>query len=188
MYTYLSSATKRIAHILFLLLFATSVSCAQQSEESSETQANEESESQAGQSNIPFDWYSLEEAQRLAAENDKKVLVYAEAVWCTYCQRVRKEVFPQQEVEEVTEQYFYPVLVDIESQDTLTFRGEEMTQAEFSRAMRVTGTPTFIFIDSEGEIIAGQPGFIPTDIYVQMLTYVGTDAYQDQSFDEFAEN
>jgi thioredoxin-related protein len=56
---------------------------------------------------------------------------------------------------------------------------------QFSRAMRITGTPTFIFFDSEGEIIAGQPGFIPQDLYVQILSYVGTDAYLEQNFNEF---
>lgn len=170
-------------YILLIIVFATTVSCAQQSQESQESKS--ETESQQEEYDIPFEWYSLEEAQKLAAENDKKVLVYAEAEWCPYCKRMKSEVFPQQEVHEATEEYFYPVLVDIESEDKLTFRGEEMTESEFSRGMRVSGTPTFIFIDSDGEIIAGQPGFIPADMYTRMLEFVGTDTYREQSFDEF---
>ena len=94
-------------------------------------------------------------------------------------------MFTQESVKELTNEHFYSVWMDIESQDSLTFRGQEMTQMQFGRAMRITGTPTFIFFDSEGEIIAGQPGFIPEDLYVQILEYVGSDAYQKQNFSEF---
>lgn len=135
-----------------------------------------------------FDWKPMEEAQKLAAENNKKVLIYANAVWCTYCKKMENEVFTLKEVQDKTEEYFYPVWIDIESEDSLRFRDRELSQMEFARAMRVTGTPTLIFLDSEGEIIAGQPGFIPEDLYVQILDYVGKDAYKDQSFGEFAAN
>ncbi|MBD3617585.1 MAG: thioredoxin fold domain-containing protein [Gracilimonas sp.] len=134
-----------------------------------------------------FEWHELGEAQKLAAENDKKVLVYANARWCTYCKKMEKEVFSQKSVQDLTNQHFYIVWIDIESDRKLTFRGKEMTEMEFSRGMRITGTPTFIFIDSEGEIIAGQPGFIPEDMYSQILKFVGKDAYLDQSFEEFIE-
>ncbi|MEX0607924.1 MAG: thioredoxin fold domain-containing protein [Balneolaceae bacterium] len=164
--------------LLFLLIFA---SCSEEKDENELTENEVETE-------IPGTWYSLEEAQLLASENNKKVMVYAEAVWCPYCKQMKNEVFTVEEVQEITEEYFYPVKVDIESEDSLSFRGSKMTEIEFSQGMRITGTPTFIFFDEEGEIIAAQPGFIPEDIYKQILRFVGTNAYQTQTFDEFAEN
>jgi thioredoxin-related protein len=133
-----------------------------------------------------FDWKPLAEAMELAEQNNKKVLVYANAVWCIYCKKVEKEVFTLESVQQKTKEHFYPVWIDIESDEKLTFRGEEMTQIQFSRLMRITGTPTFIFFDSEGEIITAQPGFIPEEMYLQILEFVGSDAYLDQSFGEFA--
>lgn len=135
---------------------------------------------------IPFNWKSMEEARELAKQTDKKVLIYANAVWCTYCKKQEKEVFSQKSVQELTNEHFYSVWVDIESEKKMMFRGTEISQRDFARAMRVTGTPTFIFLDSEGEIIAGQPGFIPEDLFLQILNFVGTDAYLDQTFSEFA--
>jgi thioredoxin-related protein len=129
----------------------------------------------------------MEEARELAQQEGKKVLIYANAVWCTYCKKQEKEVFSQQNVQDLTNEHFYTVWLDIESEEKLIFRGEEVSQREFARAMRITGTPTFIFLDSKGEIIAGQPGFIPEDLYLQILRFVSTDAYLDQSFEEFAE-
>lgn len=161
-----------LKELLFLILFA-----------AISTQGFSQSEKLAE----AFEWRELGEALELAAENDKKVLVYANAVWCTYCKKHEKEVFSQQKVQELTNENFYSVWIDIESEEKLSFRDQEMTQIDFARIMRVTGTPTFIFFDSDGEIIAGQPGFIPEDLYMQILEFVGSDAYLTQSFNEFAD-
>lgn len=134
-----------------------------------------------------FEWREMGEAMELAAKNDKKVLVYANAVWCTYCKKMEKEIFSQEKVQNATNEDFYSVWIDIESEEELNFRGEKMSQIQFARIMRVTGTPTFIFFDSDGEIIAGQPGYIPEDLYMQILEFVGSDAYLTQSFSEFAD-
>lgn len=142
---------------------------------------------QTGELAEAFEWREMGEAMKLAAENDKKVLVYANAVWCTYCKKMEKEIFSQEIVQNATNEDFYSVWIDIESEEELNFRGEKMSQIQFARIMRVTGTPTFIFFDSDGEIIAGQPGFIPQDLYLQILEFVGSDAYVDQSFGEFTE-
>ena len=133
-----------------------------------------------------FDWKPLKEAQELAAENDKKVLIYGNARWCTYCKKMEKEVFALEEVQEKTDKHFYPVWLDIDSKDSLSFRGNTMTHRQLATGFRITGTPTFIFLDSDGEVIAGQPGYIPEEMYLNILEFVGTDAYLDQSFGEFA--
>lgn len=139
---------------------------------------------------VPADeisWYSLEEAQRLAKEHDKKVLVYAEAVWCTYCKKMEKEVFPKEEVIESLARYYYPVRVDIESDKKMVFNGETITGSQFAQKYRVRGTPTTFFINKEGQILGAQPGFIPADTFVTLLAFVGSDAHQNQSFDEYAD-
>lgn len=149
--------------------------------------AQNSADSSSAKNDIPFNWKSMEEARELAQQEDKKVVIYANAVWCTYCKKQEKEVFSQKNIQDLTNEHFYAVWLDIESEEKMVFRGEEVSQRDFARAMRITGTPTFIFLDSEGEIIAGQPGFIPEDLYLQILKFVGTSAYLDQSFEEFAE-
>lgn len=171
--------------VTLFLLFTTVIGCAQD-QEKQEAPGESTSDTLSVNAREMFDWRSMEEAQELAAENDKKVLIYANAVWCTYCKKMEKEVFSLDEVQARTAEYFYPVWIDIESEDSLTFRDRKLTQMDFARAMRVTGTPTFIFLDEEGDIIAGQPGFIPEDLYLQILDYVGTNAYKEQDFEEFA--
>jgi len=130
-------------------------------------------------------WYSLEEAQGLAKVNDKKVLIYAEASWCTFCKRMEKEVFPSQAVQDSLEKYYYPVRVDIDSEEKLIFNENEMTQRQFARTYRVTGTPTTFFIDKEGVIIGAQPGFMPSDVFQALLAFVGSGVHAEIEFEEY---
>ncbi len=132
-----------------------------------------------------IEWYSMEEAQQLAEEQDKKVLVYAEASWCGYCKKMEKEVFPREEVVQAMDKFFLPVKLDIESSEKLVFNGSEMTGSQFARRHRVSGTPTFFFIDKEGEILGAQPGYLPPDVFEKLLTYVGSDAYNRVKFDDY---
>ncbi|MGK7370571.1 MAG: thioredoxin family protein [Candidatus Halalkalibacterium sp. M3_1C_030] len=140
-----------------------------------------------GQKPEEITWYSMQEAQELATENDKKVLVYAEAVWCTYCKKMEKEVFPRQEVIDSISRYYYPVRVDIESDKKLIFNDQTLTGSQFAQKYRVRGTPTFFFIDKKGEILGAQPGFIPPDVFTNLLTFVGSDAHKRVSFEEYTE-
>lgn len=138
-----------------------------------------------GQSADEINWYSMEEAQQLATDNDKKVMVFAEAEWCTYCRQMYEEVFPEQAVRDSLEKYYYPVRVDIESQEPLMFNESEMTGREFARSQRVTGTPSTFFVDSGGEILGVQPGFIPAEVFKGLLAYVGAGLYGQIEFEEY---
>lgn len=130
-------------------------------------------------------WYSLEQAQEQALKRDKKVLIYAEATWCGYCRKMDREVFPASEVINTMEKYYFPVRLDIESDRKIMFNGTEMTERQFAREYRVTGTPTTFFVNREGQILGAQPGFIPAEIFATLLTYVGTEAYTQVEFDQY---
>jgi len=130
-------------------------------------------------------WYALNKAQQLARENNKKVLVMAEASWCSYCKRMKSEVFPQAAVQKTMNHYFYPVKIDIESSAAVIFNGKKTSQEQFSREMGVSGTPTFIFIDKNGSVIGAQPGYMPGNVYSKLLAYVGSGAYNKVSFKNY---
>ena len=132
-----------------------------------------------------IEWYSMEKAQELAKTSQKMVFIYAYAAWCTYCKKMEQETFPVKEVRERLETYFYPVRVDIDSDEKLVFNKETFTGSGFARKYRVTATPTMFFIAGDGEIIGAQPGFIPPGIFEKLLSYVGTGAYEEYNFTEF---
>ena len=129
-----------------------------------------------------IEWKSLSEAQELAEKNEKKVMIFAEAEWCGYCKKMHKEVFPEQAVQDSLEKYFYSVKLDIESDQKITFNEDPMTEQQLARQFRVRSTPTFIFLDPGGNVIGGQPGFLPADIFDKLVAFVGMDLTGKSSF------
>lgn len=133
----------------------------------------------------PVSWMSLRNAQKQASENNMKVMLFAEADWCQYCQRMHKQVFPNKSVQDSLKKYFYPVSLDVESDQKVIFNGRKVTQRALARKFRVSGTPTTIFIDSDGKILGKQPGFLRSEIFDKLLAYVGAERYKDESFKEY---
>lgn len=134
-----------------------------------------------------IEWISMKKAQDLARQNNKKVLIFAEAQWCTYCRKMDREVFPEQTIIDTINKYYYAVRVDIESDNAIEFNGQKMTESQFGYRYRVRSTPTTFFVKPDGEIIGGQPGFLPADIFDQLLVYIGSDAYQSLEFKDYLE-
>ncbi|MGD8427315.1 MAG: thioredoxin fold domain-containing protein [Balneolaceae bacterium] len=130
-------------------------------------------------------WMPLQQAQKLALQNHKKVMLFAEADWCGYCKRMHKEVFPQKTVQDSLYKYFYPARVDIESDQKILFNGKELAQRSLSQKFRIKGTPTTIFLDSNGDILGTQPGFLRSEIFDKLLSYVGAERYKKGSFRKY---
>ncbi|NGP87714.1 thioredoxin family protein [Fodinibius halophilus] len=126
-----------------------------------------------------LDWIALGEAQEKAAQTGKKVFIFAEAEWCGYCKKMKKQVFPQPEVQENIKKYFHPVKVDIESNEKIKFDDQMVSQRNFAQKFRIQSTPTMIFIDSDGKILGTQPGFMRAEIFDKLLSYIGAEYYKE---------
>jgi thioredoxin-related protein len=136
---------------------------------------------------VGFEWSSLEEAQIEAAETGKKILLFGYAEWCTYCLKTRRETFPDSTVLASIDQFYIPVQLDAESEREITYNGNTMPEYELARYLRLSSYPIHYFLDSSGELIGAQPGFIEPFVYGPLLDYVGSDAYKNQSFEEYFE-
>jgi len=129
-------------------------------------------------------WQALEEAQYLAKEDNKPLFIFVEAEWCGTCKAMLREVFPQENVREEV-QNFHLVSIDVDSRKEVTFNGESLTEREFAQAMQVQGTPTMIFVDSGGEVMGRQPGFMDAEELIKLLRYVRSDQFGEVPFSEF---
>lgn len=130
-------------------------------------------------------WKSMEEAQKLASEDNKKVMLYAEAEWCGYCKKMNKQTFPDKSVIDSLNKYFHAVRIDIESDKKLRFNGEEFTEQSLARKFRVYSTPTTIFFEPDGSIVGSQPGFLPPDVFDKLLAFVGSGLHGKMKFEKY---
>jgi len=129
--------------------------------------------------------YSMEDAQRLAAANDKKVLVDVYAVWCGFCRKMAAETYPTDAVRGTVEEYFYTVRLNAESEREIIFNGQILMEKELAAAFGVSSFPTTVFVDTDGEALGFQPGFMDATVFNNLIAYVGSNKYKTQSFDEF---
>lgn len=131
------------------------------------------------------EWVTLEEAQALSAEDQKPLFVFVEAEWCGICKRMRREVFPDPEVNLMMSEEYHLVSIDLDSRENILFNGNRITQREFARSMEVIGTPTIIFIDSNGAEAGRHIGFLDTSDFHRLLVYVTSHDFGKVSFEKF---
>lgn len=130
-------------------------------------------------------WYSMEEAQEKASAENKKIIISVYTDWCNICRRMDREVFSKDEIHKTFSDYYYPVRLNAESDKEVTFNGETYSESELALAFGVTSYPTAVFVDEAGEAFGSQPGFIDKDMFQDILVFVGSNAYKNQSFQEF---
>ncbi|MBO6622817.1 MAG: thioredoxin family protein [Balneola sp.] len=133
------------------------------------------------------EWQSLEEAQKKAKESGKKVLIFGYADWCTYCMKMRKETYPEENVQKSLSDDFIPVQINGESEEEIVFNGKTYKSYELARYLRLTSYPTHYFLDSEGKIIGAQPGFLPADVFSPLMNYVSEDLFGKVPFLDYME-
>ena len=160
----------RLTIVLLLALIASNVSIAQESTVDSGVK-----------------WQSLEEAQKKAKETGKKVLIFGYADWCTYCMKMRKETYPAENVQKSLSDDFIPVQINGESEEEIVFNGKKYKSFELARYLRLNSYPTHYFLNSDGEIIGAQPGFLPADVFSPLMNYVSEDLFGKVPFLDYME-
>ncbi|MEM6845965.1 MAG: thioredoxin fold domain-containing protein [Bacteroidota bacterium] len=116
-----------------------------------------------------INWLTIEEAQELAEENPKKVIMDVYTDWCGWCKKMDKTTFADEEVAAYVNENFYAVKLKADSNDKVTFKGQEFTKGELARALRVTGYPTVVFFDESLGRFQPVSGFRPADDFLKLL-------------------
>ena len=79
--------------------------------------------------------------------------------------------------------------LDIDNTETRhEFEGYEMTSQELGYGLGAEGTPTTVFLqwdDEQVKYITRLPGYADLNTFTKVLRYIATDAYEDQTFEEF---
>jgi thioredoxin-related protein len=97
------------------------------------------------------------------------------------------ETYPTENVKKTVEDYFYTVRLNAESEREIIFNGQSLTERELAAAFGVSSFPTTVFVDTDGEPLGFQPGFMDAAIFKDLIAYVGSNKYKSQSFDEFVD-
>jgi thioredoxin-related protein len=132
--------------------------------------------------------HTMAEAQALAASDGKKILVDVYTVWCGFCRKMAAETYPNAGVKEKVDEYFHLVRLDAEGNKEVTFNGDVLLEHELAAILGVSSFPTTIFIQSDGEPLGLQPGFLEAGMFSNLLGFVGSDAFRTRSFEDYVRN
>lgn len=65
--------------------------------------------------------YSFEEAEKLASQNPKPIVVYIHTNWCKYCEMMENSTLKNTEIIQKLNNQFYFVTLNAESKNDITF-------------------------------------------------------------------
>jgi thioredoxin-related protein len=120
-------------------------------------------------------WLTYDEGMKQGKESGKKVFISFYADWCTFCEKMEKETFKKKEV------------VTFVNENFLAIRVNSDKEVETARKYFVRGLPMTWFLDAKGEKISSIPGYIPPDMFMQVLNFVHSDSYKTMTFKEFVD-
>jgi thioredoxin-related protein len=133
-----------------------------------------------------IEWQDFNAAFASAKEYHKPVMVVYETSWCTWCKKLKSTTFADPLVARQINDLVIPVKVDGEGQNEIEFRGTQLTETAFTHNMKVSGYPTTIFFDEEGNELARRPGYMPPEPFGLFLNFVSEGAYKNEDFESYA--
>lgn len=132
------------------------------------------------------DWVPFETGLARADSSGKKVLVDVFSPTCGWCRKMQQEAYTSTDVLDYLKTHFETARLDIEVlDDSLSYKDMTISSGHLAYGFGATGTPTTVFLMPNGDYITRLPGYAQTDEFLVVLRYIATDAFLNQSYEEF---
>jgi thioredoxin-related protein len=110
---------------------------------------------------------------RDAAKEGKRVMVYFGQDGCPYCKALMQTNFSQKTIVDKTRRHFVAIALNIWGDREVTWTdGRTLGEKELARALKVQFTPTLLFLDERGAVVARLNGYYAPHRFEPVLDYV----------------
>jgi thioredoxin-related protein len=143
-------------------------------------------------------WYSIEEAEKLNKQQPRKIMVDVYTDWCGWCKKMDKETFNHPVIAEYINENYYPVKLDAESKEEITFNGTTYKfVAQGSRGYHELAAgllngkmsyPSIAYMNEKMELLGAVPGYMTAPAIEPLLNYIAEDKYTSESLEEYQKN
>ena len=140
-----------------------------------------------------IEWLSLAEAQARQTARRKPILIDLYTNWCGWCKVMDKKTYARPELARYITENFYPVKIDAESRELMTWQGRQFTYnanarihnlAIFLTRGQLSFPQTIFIMPSDGEPQA-IPGYLEVKDMELLLKYFGEGHYGKLAFSDF---
>lgn len=142
-------------------------------------------------------WMTMNEALEAQKEEPKKIFMDAYTTWCGPCKMLDKNTFSNKDVANYINKHYYAVKFNAEGEEEINYKGKSFgnpnfdpnrkgrnSQHSFASAMKVTGYPSLVFFDEEGNFLNVTAGYrTPRQLEV-FLKLFAQDDYKEISSNE----
>jgi thioredoxin-related protein len=112
-----------------------------------------------------------------AARDGKRLMAYFGQDGCPYCRALMKDNFSQRDIVHKMHEHFVAIALNIHGdRETMWLDGETRTEKALARFLDVQFTPTLLFFDEQGKVVARLNGYYPPGRFTAVLDYVASHA------------
>lgn len=132
---------------------------------------------------VPFD-----EALRRAPESGRHIFLYVGREGCPTCDKTNRESLSDPALRELLQREYLVSYVDAEGGGRLSLpSGERITEMDLNVVLGIVGTPTFLFLETDGSAILKRPGFQSIADFRLYDRFVREGHYRTQTLAQFRE-
>lgn len=119
-----------------------------------------------------IEWMTMNEALEAQKSEPRKIIMDAYTTWCGPCKMLDKNTFSNKDVIEYINENYYAVKFNAEGPEEIQYkqylfknpgydpeRKGRNSQHSFARALKISGYPTIVFFDEEGNLINPIKGY-----------------------------
>jgi thioredoxin-related protein len=102
----------------------------------------------------------IPEDVRDAAREGKRLMLYFGQDGCPYCKELMQTSFTQRAIVDKTRKHFVAIALNVWGDREVTWiDGRNLSEKQLARALRVQFTPTLMFLDEKGAVVARLNGY-----------------------------
>ena len=132
-------------------------------------------------------WRPLEAGFAEAKKSNKIIMIDVYTDWCGWCKKLDRDVYGSSDVADYLNRQYVIIKLNAESKSKVLFDKTSYTEAELSQAFGVSGYPTILFFDSNGEPLDKLGGFVPANEFLPIIKYFGDGAYKTMTWKAYRE-
>ena len=139
-------------------------------------------------------WFSqsfldLREDVAEAAQRHKRVMLYFGQDGCPYCAALMKTNFSQPRIVAQARKHLVAIALNIWGDREVTwFDGQARREKDFAAFLNVQFTPTLLFLDERGRVVARLNGYYPPHRFEAVLDWVGGHMENKVALGEYLES